>query len=79
MRVKEHLNPKFDSAVQSHVAMCKGCQGHSDLVPRFSLLKVCGSKKEAEIVESMRISELKPILNRQILTSGKSFLLQIFK
>ena len=78
-RIKEHLDPKLDSAVQSHVAMCKGCLSHSSLVPRFSLLKVCKSRKEAEIIESMRISELKPVLNKQVLTDGKSFLLQIFK
>ncbi len=79
VRIKEHLNPRFDSAVQSHVAMCKGCQNQRNLVPQFSLLKVCRDKREAEIVESMRISQCKPILNKQILTNGKSFLLQIFK
>ena len=79
VRIKEHLSPRFDSAVQSHVAICKGCQNQPSLVPRFSLLKVCREKKEAEIIEPRQISECKPILNKQILTNGKSFLLQIFK
>ena len=79
MRIKEHLNPKSDSAVQSHYALCKGCQKHSDFVSQFSVLKACRSGKEAEIVESMLISNLKPVLNKQMLTNGKSFLLDIFK
>ena len=56
VRIKEHLNPKSDSAVQSHYALCKGCQKHSDWVSQFSVLKACRSGKEAEIVESMLIS-----------------------
>ena len=79
VRIKEHFNPRYDSAVQSHIASCKGCQNNSDLVPQFSLLKVCHEKNQATIMESMLISKFRPILNRQILMNGKSFLLQIFK
>jgi hypothetical protein len=79
-RIVEHLNPKQQSAVQSHLAQCKRCCNETALSKLFTVLKRCRSEREAQAMEVMLIAKLNPSLNIQLgKERGQSFLLKVFK
>ena len=80
VRVAEHFNPAKRSAVQDHVANCRSCQMLKNPADGFTLCRVCGDKRETEVIEAMCIQSSRPALNKQLgKYSGCSFLLNVFK
>ena len=79
-RLQEHLDPRKESAIQTHLAGCNMCCDFKDLSQCVTVRKNCFSAKEAEIAESILITNEKPTLNKQLGASqGRSYLLQIYK
>ena len=79
-RIVEHLNPRQQSAVQSHLSQCKSCCDVPHLSRQFTVLKRCRSEHEAQAMEVMLITKLNPSLNIQLgKFRGQSFLVKVFK
>ena len=79
-RLDEHLNPRSNSAIQAHLAECDKCCQVPDLSQLVTVRKRCASPREAEIAESMLITEEIPTLNKRLGAShGRSFMLNVFK
>ena len=79
-RLEEHLDPKKESAIQSHLSACHKCCNSGDLSSLVTVRKYCFCPREAEIAESIIITNEKPLLNKQLGASeGRSYLLKIFK
>ena len=76
-RVKEHAHPKGLSAIRDHVSSCGSCQsGYS--VSLFKIIDTARNDLGTTIKESLHIKYCKPSLNKQLLNTGSSFVLNIF-
>ena len=79
VRISEHFDPKKQSAVQDHVAMCRGCS-NSNALDRFVILRTCQNSTETECSEAILIKKHLPSLNKQLAVSmGCQFLIKVFK
>ena len=83
-RANEHLTPKESSKseVTSHIFECVSCKNsckNGQLSWKdFSILKQCKNDYTTKIAEALFIRKFKPVLNKQKLTKGKSYLLRVF-
>ena len=79
IRIGEHFDPSKYSAVQDHVATCRGC-GDGNPLDRFEVLRPCRNSTETACTEAILIKKNRPILNKQLAsTMGCQFLIKIFK
>ena len=79
-RLQEHFDPKKESAIQAHLSVCNKCCNENNLCNLVTVRKYCFTQREAEIAESMFITNEKPSLNKQMGASeGRSYLLKIYK
>ena len=79
-RLQEHMDPKKESAIQSHLADCPKCCEVPDLSHLVKVRKRCTTPREAEIAESILITNERPILNKQLGTAqGRPYVLNVFK
>ena len=77
-RVKEHLDPKENSAITSHIFECVTCKSGHFSKESFSVLKKCANDYRCGINEALLIKKCNPTLNRQRFNKGQSYLLRVF-
>ena len=73
-RIREHR--LASSPIGSHILGCDKC-ANSDFKFGFKVLAMCKDFTSLRIAETIKIEELKPCLNTQLVHSGASFLLRI--
>ena len=74
-RVKEHK--KNPSAIKSHLETCDTCMSDFS-IDSFKIIDRANSDYYCKIKESLHIKSEQPTLNTQLITSGASFVLNIF-
>ena len=74
-RVKEHRTRP--SAIKSHLDGCETCSSHFS-IDSFEIVDRANNDYACKIKESLHIKEQQPALNTQLITSGASFVLNIF-
>ena len=73
-RAHEHLNLNSiaKSAIQDHIYSCSHCSKTD-----FEVIIKCNTGFEAKIQEALLIKKFNPTLNRQLYSSGSSYLLNV--
>ena len=79
-RAHEHLNLNSiaKSAVKDHMYSCSHCSKTGLSVSNFEVIKKCNTGFEAKIQEALLIKKFNSTLNRQLYSSGSSYLLNIY-
>ena len=79
-RAHEHLNLNSiaKSAVKDHIYPCSHCSKTVLSVRNFEVIKKCNTGFEAKIQEALLIKKFNPTFNRQLHSSGSSYLLNVY-
>ena len=79
-RAHEHLNLNSiaKSAIKDHIYSCSHCSKTDLSVSNFEVIKKCNTGFEAKIQEALLIKKFNPTLNRQLYSSGSSYLLNVY-
>ena len=79
-RAHEHLNLNSiaKTAVKDHINSCSHCTKIDLSVSNFKVIKKCNTSFEAKVQEALLIKKFNPTLNRQLYSSGSSFLLNVY-
>ena len=79
-RAHEHLklNSIAKTAVKDHINSCSHCSKSELSVSNFKAIKRCNTGFEAKTKETLLLKKFNPALNRQLYSSGSSFLLNVF-
>ena len=79
-RAHEHLNLNLiaKTAVKDHICSCSHCSKTDLSVSNFKVIKKCNTGFVAKIQEALLIKKFNPTLNRQLYSSGSSFLLNLY-
>ena len=75
-RVKEHISGS--TAVSDHISVCRACNHEGVTIDNFEIIKRCRYKIESSIYEALAIKEQNPILNKNLVKPGKTFILKMF-
>ena len=79
-KAHEHLNLNSiaKTAVKDHIYSCLHCSKTDLSVSNFEVIKICNTGFEAKIQEALLIKKFNPTLNRQLYSSGSSYLLNVY-
>ena len=79
-RAHEHLNLNSiaKTAVKDRINSCSHCTKIDLSVSNFKVIKKCNTSFEAKVQEALLIKKFNPTLNRQLYSSGSSFLLNVY-
>ena len=79
-RAHEHLNLNSNAktAVKDHIYTCSHCSKTDLSVSDFKVIKKCNTSFAAKIQKALFIKKFHPTLNRQIYSSGSSFLFNVY-
>ena len=79
-RAHEHLNLNSiaKTAVKDHIYSCSNCTKSDLPVTNSKVIRRCNTGFEAKIQEALLIKKFNPTLNRQLYSSGSSFLLNVY-
>ena len=75
-RAHEHLNLNSiaKTAIKDQKNSCSHCSKTDLSVSNFKVIKKCNTGFESKIQEALMIKKFNPTLNRQLYSSGSSFL-----
>ena len=73
-----NLNSIAKIAVKDHIYSCSHCSKTDLSVSNFVVIKKRNTKFEAKIQKGLTIKKLNPTLNRQLYSSGSSYLLNVY-
>ena len=77
IRVKEHGTSPSNSAVSNHLTSCETCKLNFSC-DSFSIMDSGKNDFEVTIKEALHIKFKKPTINRQLISDGSSFVLNVF-
>ena len=78
--IHEHLNLNSITkiAVKDHIYSCSHCSKTDLSVSNFKVIKKCNTGFDTKIQEALIIKKFNPTLNRQLYSSGSSYLLNVY-